>query len=71
MYNWALYLIYLQSIPLKLNVTIVPTKPTIVCYFKESLKSLIKAGIDQNAHQLDSFGKLVAKTVKAEAKLGL
>lgn len=48
-----------------------PTESTIVRYFKENLKSSIKAKINQDATYLDNYEKLIAKTVRAEVKAGL
>lgn len=43
----------------------------MVRYFKESLKPSIKVEINQDATQLDTYEKLVAKVVKAKAKAGM
>ena len=43
----------------------------MVRYFEKGLKLSIKAEIDKDATNLDKYKKLVAKTVKAEAKVGL
>ena len=43
----------------------------MVHYFEEGLKPSIKAQIDQDAQQLDSFEDLVTKTVKAKVKADL
>ena len=43
----------------------------MVRYFKKSLKPFIKAEMDQDNTHLDKYEKLVAKTVRVEAKAGL
>ena len=43
----------------------------MVGYFEEGLKLSIKAEIDQDATNLNDYEELVAKTIKAEAKMGL
>lgn len=70
-YDWALHLEHLQSILLEFDAAAAPTELTMVRYFEEGLKPSIKAEMDPDAHQLDSFEDLVTKAVKAEAKAGL
>ena len=43
----------------------------MVRYFKKDLKSSIKAKINQDANQLDNYEGLVAKVIRAKAKVGL
>lgn len=71
MYDWVSYFEYLQSILLEFDATGAPTEPIMVRYFKKGLKPFIKAKINQDAYQLDSFEELVTKVVKAEAKASL
>ena len=47
------------------------TESTMVRYFEKSLKSSIKAEIDQDATYLDNYEELIDKAVKAEAKTSL
>ena len=47
------------------------TESTIVRYFKEGLKSSIKAEIDQDNTQLVNYKELVVKAIRAKAKVGL
>ena len=56
---------------LEFDPVVVPTKVTIVRYFYEGLKLSIKAEMDQDDSQLIDYEELVAKAVRAEAKLGL
>lgn len=62
---------HLQFILHKFDTAASLIKLTMVRYFEEDLKLSIKAEIDQDAHQLDSFEDLVTKTVKAKIKAGL
>ena len=48
-----------------------PTELFMVRYFEEGLKPSIKAKIDQDATHLDNYEELVAKMVRAKAKVGL
>ena len=56
---------------LKFDPAATPTESTMVRYCEKSLKPSIKAKIDQDASHLDDYKELVAKAVKAEAKVGL
>ena len=47
------------------------TESTMVRYFEEGLKPSIKAEMDQDTSHLDDYEELVAKTVRAEAKVSL
>ena len=70
-YKWAFHLEHLQSILIEFDLATAPTESTMVRYFEEGLKPSIKAEIDQDATHLDDYEELVAKAVKAEAKVGL
>lgn len=70
-YDWVLRLKHLQFILFEFDVTAASTKLIMVCYFEEGLKPSIKAKMDQDAHQLDSFEDLVTIAVKTETKAGL
>ena len=56
---------------MEFNPVTIPTKSTMVRYFEESLKSSIKAEIDQDNTQLVDYKELVVKTVRAKTKAGL
>ena len=56
---------------MEFDLAAAPTESTIVRYFEKSLKPSIKAEIDQDATHLDDYEELVAKAVRAEAKVGL
>lgn len=71
MYNQAFYIEHFQFIPIKFNLTAIPTESTMIRYFKKDLKLSIKAKIDQGATQLNDFKELIAKTIKAKAKADL
>ena len=70
-YDWASYLEHFQSILMQFDPVAAPTESTMVRYFEQGLKPSIKAEMDQDATHLDDYKKLVAKAVRAEAKMGL
>ena len=47
------------------------TESTMVRYFEKGLKPSIKAKMNKDATYLDNYEELVAKTVRAKAKVGL
>ena len=44
---------------------------TIVRYFEEGLKTSIKTKMDQDATYLNDYDELIAKAIRAEAKVSL
>lgn len=56
---------------IEFDLVAIPTKSTIVKYFENSLKSVIKIKIYEDGIQLDGHEELVTKVVKAKAKISL
>ena len=56
---------------MEFDPTTAPTESSMVRYFEGGLKISIKAEIDQDATHLHDYKELVAKAVRAEAKVGL
>ena len=48
-----------------------PMKSTMIRYFEEGLKLFIKPEMDQDDTKLVDYEELVAKAIKATAKVGL
>ena len=71
MLDWAAHLEHLQSILLEYSPVGVPTKPTMLRYFREGLKPSILAELEHRDLKLESFDQIVKKAVDAEAKLTL
>ena len=70
-YNQASHLEYFQSILIEFDSASALTESTMVRYFEKDLKLSIKAEMDQDATHLDKYEEIVAKAVKAEAKVDL
>ena len=70
-YNSASYLEHLQFILIEFDPATVPMESIIIKYFEKGPKPSIKVKIDQNANHLDDYEELVAKAIKAKAKVGL
>ena len=56
---------------MKFDPTAAPTESKMVRYFEEGLKPSIKAERDPDASHQDDYEKLVIKTMRIEAKVGL
>ena len=56
---------------MKFDPATTPTKSTMVKYFEDSLKPSIKAKMDQDTTHLDNYKELIAKTIRAKAKMDL
>ena len=70
-YDWASHLEHLQFILMEFDPAAASTESTMVRYFEKDLKPSIKAEIDQDATHMDDYEELVAKTLRAKAKVGL
>ena len=70
-YDWVFHLEHLQSILMEFDLAAAPTESTMVRYFEDGLKPFIKAEMDQDATHLNDYEELVAKAVRAEAKVSL
>lgn len=71
MLDWASYLKHLQSILLEFDIDGILGEPTIIKYFRESLKPSIWAKIEQRSCKLDSFKDTLQKAVNVEVKAAL
>ena len=71
MLDWVAHLEYLQSILLEYDLVGAPTKPTILRYFRKSLKPLVLAKLEYRDLKLESFNQIVKKAIDVEAKLAL
>ena len=69
--DFAVYLEYLQSILIEFDPKCAPEEGTMIWYFQEGLRLLIRVKIEQRGWELDSFKELVKKAVEAEAKATL
>lgn len=69
--EYAAHLEHFQSILMEFDLMAAPTELTMIWYFWEELKPLIKAEIDQRGRELESFEELVDRAVKAKAKAAL
>ena len=67
--DWASHLQHLQSILSEFDRTL--DKLTMICYFRESLKSSIKVEMEQQDREPMEFEEMVQRAVNAEAKAGL
>ena len=69
--NWASYLEYLQSIVLRFDIDGAPEKSDLIRFFREGLKPSIKAQMEQEGQELDTWKEMIEKAVEIEAKAGL
>ena len=68
MLDWAAHLEHLQSILLEYELVGAPTKPTMLRYFRKSLKPFVLAEVEHQNLELESFHQMVKKAVDAKAK---
>lgn len=69
--DWAAHLEYFQSILLKFNNAGAPEKSYLIRFFRKGLRPSIKAQIEQQSRELDSWIEIVEKVVDTKAKAGL
>ena len=69
--DWASHLEHLQSILLEFNSDGVPEESDLIRFFREGLKTLVKAQMEQIGRKLDSWEELVEKAIDGEAKASL
>ena len=67
MQDWAAYFVYPQFIQNKFDTDWAPVKDTIIWFFCKDLQLFLKVKINQYDHKLDSFIKLLKKTVDIKA----
>lgn len=64
----AAHLKYLQAILIRFDTDGAPDKPTPIRFFYKDLKPFIKAQIEQNGRELNSWEELIEKTIDVKAK---
>lgn len=69
--DWASHFEHLESILLEFGADGAPKESDLIRFFREGLKTLIKAQMEQRGRELDSREELVEKAVDVEAKAGL
>ena len=71
MLDWAAHLEHLQSILLEYDPVGASTKPRMLKYSREGLKSSILAELEHPDLELENFDQMVKKAVDTEAKSAL
>ena len=66
--NWAAYLEHLQAVLREFDLAATLNKEIMIQYFREGLKSSVRAQLDARGRDLDSWKETVKKVVNAEAK---
>lgn len=69
--NWASHLEHLQSIHIEFDADGAPEESDLIRFFREGLKPLVKAQMEQRGREIDSWEDLVEKAIDAEAKASL
>ena len=69
--DYASHLQHFQSILIEIGTIGAPNEPTMICYFQEGLKPLIKVEMEQQDWPSTSFKEIVQRAVNVEAKAGL
>ena len=69
--DWASYLEHLQSILVEIDEDEALVEASLIWFFWEGLKPLIRAQIEPRSQEYDSWDELVKNTVVAEAKASL
>lgn len=64
----AAYLKHLQSILKKFDPLAIPNKETLIRYFQDRLRSLIRNQLDRRGRQLDNQEEAIKKGIDIEAK---
>ena len=71
MQDWASYLDYLQFILQVFDEEGAPEESNIIWFFREDLRPSIKAQIEQQGQEHNSWEKYVKKAIDTEAKTSL
>ena len=66
--DWAAHLEHLQAVLREFDSAATPNEETMIRYFREGLKPFIRAQLDAQGRDLDSWEEAVEKAVNAEAK---
>ena len=66
--DWAAHLEHLQAVLQEFHLATTPNKEIMIRYFREGLKPSVRAHLDDQGRDLDSWEKAVEKAVNAEAK---
>ena len=66
--DWAAHYQYLQSILIEFNPDCAPEEGIIIWYFRKGFRPSVQVKIEQRSQELDSFTKIVKKSVNVEAK---
>ena len=69
--DWAIHLEHLQAVLREFDSVAAPNKDTMIRYFREGLRPSIRAQLDVRDRDLDSWDKVVDKTVDVKAKASL
>ena len=67
----ATYLEHLQAVLKKFDPTGVPSKKTLICYFRAGLRLSIQAQLDHRGQDLDAWDEVVEKAGDVEVKANL
>lgn len=69
--DWASHLEHLQPILIEFDADGAPEESDLIRFFREGLKPLVKAQMEQRGRELDSWEEIVEKAIDAEAKASL
>ena len=69
--DWAFHLEHLQSILVEFDANGALVKSSLIRFFREGLKPLIRAQMEPRSQEYDNWDELVEKTVAAKAKANL
>ena len=66
--DWAAHLEHLQSILREFDPTAVLNEETLIRYFRDGLRSYIRAQLNERGRHLDNWEEAIEKAIDAEAK---
>ena len=66
--DWAAHLEHLQTVLKEFNPAATPTEEVLICYFCDSLKPSIRAQINEQGRDLDTWEEAIKKAIDVEAK---
>ena len=67
--NWAAHLEHLLAVFQKFDPMVTPNKEIMIRYFREGLRPSIRAQLDAQGRDLDSWEEAVEKAVNVETKV--
>ena len=66
--DWAAHLEHLQTVLKEFDSAATPNDKVLICYFRDRLRSFIRAQTDERGRDLDTWEEAIKKVIDAELK---